>query len=57
MNLMARFLGTGRTFACTWGHSQIALWVAPSIHLAWPNAAEPPVHREVTGCCLPPATC
>lgn len=25
-----------------------ALWAAPSIHLAWPDAAEPPVHREVT---------
>lgn len=33
------------------------LWAALSIHLARPNAAEPLAGREVTGCCLRPATC
>lgn len=49
MNLMGESLGTCRTFACTIVcGAQPDSW-ALSIHLAQPDAAEPPVHREVSG--------
>lgn len=61
MNFREGSLGTCRTFACTMVCGALpdswALWVALSIHLARPDAAEPLVHREVTGCCLRPVTC
>lgn len=57
MHLRGWSLGTCRTFACTMVcRAQPYSW-ALSIHLALLDAAEPPAHREVTGCCLRPATC